>query len=157
VEAADKAFGTGLDEPISHHVHTFGVRVGNPFFTSIAPVRVFFSRSCFLGPLIEFIRGAAFLHTCIDLGCALGMAAYDSQPLGRMDKQATLESRAHASRSMDGDESEEYHESLRGFTRADRADMERMGKVQELKRNYRPLSALAFTVILQGTWEVLLT
>jgi choline transport protein len=32
-----------------------------------------------------------------------------------------------------------------------------MGKVQELKRNYRPLSALAFTVILQGTWEVLLT
>jgi choline transport protein len=29
--------------------------------------------------------------------------------------------------------------------------------VQELKRNYRPLSALAFTVILQGTWEVLMT
>lgn len=35
--------------------------------------------------------------------------------------------------------------------------MQRMGKVQELKRNYRPLSALAFTVILQGTWEVLMT
>jgi len=85
------------------------------------------------------------------------MAAYEAQPLGSMDKQATLESRANASRSLDGDESQEYHQSLRGFTRADRADMERMGKVQELKRNYRPLSALAFTVILQGTWEVLLT
>jgi choline transport protein len=55
------------------------------------------------------------------------------------------------------DESEEYHDSLRGHTRQDRIDMLRMGKVQELKRNYRPLSALAFTVILQGTWEVLMT
>jgi choline transport protein len=85
------------------------------------------------------------------------MAAYNSHeigPLGAgMDKQATL----NAPRSDDGDESEEYHESLRGYTRADRADMSRMGKVQELRRNYRPLSALAFTVILQGTWEVLLT
>ena len=39
----------------------------------------------------------------------------------------------------------------------DSADMSRMGKTQVLKRNYRPLSALAFTVILQGVWEVLLT
>jgi choline transport protein len=53
--------------------------------------------------------------------------------------------------------SNDYHDSLQGHTRQDRADMLRMGKVQELKRNYRPLSALAFTVILQGTWEVLLT
>ncbi|KAF2030742.1 amino acid transporter [Setomelanomma holmii] len=52
---------------------------------------------------------------------------------------------------------EEYHDSLRGHTRQDRVDMGRMGKVQELRRNYRPLSALAFTVILQGTWEVLMT
>jgi choline transport protein len=54
-------------------------------------------------------------------------------------------------------DAEEYHDSLRGFTRQDRADMLRMGKKQELTRNYRPLSALAFTVILQGTWEVLMT
>ncbi|KAL5115358.1 hypothetical protein ACEQ8H_006734 [Pleosporales sp. CAS-2024a] len=53
--------------------------------------------------------------------------------------------------------SADYHDSLRRQTRQDRADMQRMGKVQELKRTYRPLSALAFTVILQGTWEVLLT
>jgi len=57
----------------------------------------------------------------------------------------------------DGMDGEEYHDSLRGHTQADRADMFRMGKVQELRRNYRPLSALAFTVILQGTWEVLMT
>ncbi len=54
----------------------------------------------------------------------------------------------------DGDE--EYHDVLRGGTSTDRADMSRMGKVQELRRNYRPLSALAFTVILQATWEILM-
>ncbi|EMD93073.1 hypothetical protein COCC4DRAFT_196681 [Bipolaris maydis ATCC 48331] len=85
------------------------------------------------------------------------MTAYQSQPLGGIDKQNALEARAHRSGFADDGESEEYHESLRGHTRADQADMMRMGKVQELKRNYRPLSALAFTVILQGTWEVLLT
>jgi choline transport protein len=88
------------------------------------------------------------------------MAAYNSHELGPlgggMDKQAALESRTDAPK-FDEDESEEYHEAIRGHTRADRADMDRMGKVQELRRNYRPLSALAFTVILQGTWEVLLT
>ncbi|KAF1965590.1 GABA permease-like protein [Bimuria novae-zelandiae CBS 107.79] len=50
-----------------------------------------------------------------------------------------------------------YYESIRGHTQSDTRDMVRMGKVQELRRNYRPLSALAFTVIIQGTWEVLLT
>jgi choline transport protein len=61
---------------------------------------------------------------------------------------------ANVSADMDG---EDYHDSLRGHTRQDRVDMARMGKAAELQRNYRPLSALAFTVILQGTWEVLLT
>ncbi|KAF2751449.1 amino acid transporter [Sporormia fimetaria CBS 119925] len=50
-----------------------------------------------------------------------------------------------------------YHDSLKGHTQNDQADMDRMGKVQELRRNYRPLSAIAFVVILQGTWEVLMT
>lgn len=49
------------------------------------------------------------------------------------------------------------HEAVKGHTESDSKDMVRMGKVQELRRNYRPLSALAFTVIIQGTWEVLLT
>lgn len=44
-----------------------------------------------------------------------------------------------------------------GQTHNDSNDMIRMGKVQELRRNYHSLSALAFTVIIQGAWEVLLT
>ena len=68
--------------------------------------------------------------------------------------------------SDDADFDIDYHGHLRnvaedspkdeGFTRNDKKDMKRMGKSQELRRNFRPLSALAFTVILQGTWEVLL-
>lgn len=57
----------------------------------------------------------------------------------------------------DGVDENAYHENLLRFTKDDQADMSRMGKVQELRRNYRPLSALAFTVIIQNTWEVLLT
>ncbi|KAH7420156.1 amino acid permease 2 [Cadophora sp. MPI-SDFR-AT-0126] len=53
-------------------------------------------------------------------------------------------------------EDDHYHGHL-GSTRFDRRDMERMGKVQELRRNFRPLSALSFVVILQGTWEYVLT
>ncbi|CAI6333626.1 unnamed protein product [Periconia digitata] len=52
---------------------------------------------------------------------------------------------------------ESYHAVLRDMTADDEANMMRMGKTQELKRNYRSLSALAFTVIIQGTWEVLMT
>ena len=51
----------------------------------------------------------------------------------------------------------DYHDHLRGsrsgdngFTKNDRSDMRRMGKQQELRRDFRALSALAFTVILQG-------
>ena len=38
----------------------------------------------------------------------------------------------------------------------DQSNMDRMGRKQELIRNYRPLSAFSFTVILQATWEFLL-
>lgn len=89
------------------------------------------------------------------------MAANDRHELAShavMSKDTQVETRVPKNPSFDDEnEGEEYHDSVRGYTRADRADMLRMGKVQELRRNYRPLSALAFTVILQGTWEVLLT
>lgn len=76
-----------------------------------------------------------------------------------MDKNTPLDTLSPAPKnsSFTDDDGEEYHDSLKGYTRADHADMSRMGKTQELRRNYRPLSALAFTVILQGCWEVLLT
>ena len=38
----------------------------------------------------------------------------------------------------------------------DRLDMQRMGKKQELRRNFRLLSSIAFTSCVMGTWEVLL-
>jgi hypothetical protein len=41
-------------------------------------------------------------------------------------------------------------------TRADRADMHRLGRKQELKRSFRQLSMLSFTVIVQATWEFVL-
>lgn len=87
------------------------------------------------------------------------MTPPDDTAITTMGKTTEFETMAPVpnNTSFDGEDGEEYHDSLKGYTRADRADMTRMGKVQELRRNYRPLSALAFTVILQGTWEVLLT
>jgi hypothetical protein len=45
---------------------------------------------------------------------------------------------------------------IKGFTRRDRNDMRRMGKRQEFMRNFRPLSTLSFTVIIQASWEFIL-
>lgn len=50
----------------------------------------------------------------------------------------------------------EYVDGIDGYTRRDQRNMQRMGKQQELMRNFRPLSALSFTVLLQATWEFLL-
>ena len=44
----------------------------------------------------------------------------------------------------------------KGYTTKDQLEMQRLGKRQELIRNFRPLSALAFTALLQATWEFLL-
>lgn len=43
-----------------------------------------------------------------------------------------------------------------GFTKHDQKDMRRMGKQQELMRNFRRVSAFSFTVVLTATWEYLL-
>ena len=44
----------------------------------------------------------------------------------------------------------------KGFTRKDQREMQRLGKKQELLRNFRPLSAFSFTVLIQASWEFLL-
>ncbi|KAJ5091052.1 hypothetical protein NUU61_005922 [Penicillium alfredii] len=41
-------------------------------------------------------------------------------------------------------------------TPQDQNDMNRMGKIQEFKRNFRPLAALSFSAVLQATWEFIL-
>ena len=43
-----------------------------------------------------------------------------------------------------------------GYTRHDKKDMHRMGRRQELMRNFSPISALSFTALLQATWEFVL-
>ncbi|KAJ5409021.1 hypothetical protein N7509_002904 [Penicillium cosmopolitanum] len=43
-----------------------------------------------------------------------------------------------------------------GGTAGDDDEMTRMGKVQEFKRNMRPLAALSFASVLQATWEYLI-
>ena len=41
-------------------------------------------------------------------------------------------------------------------TTTDQRDMERVGKTQELRRNFRFLSVLGFTAVLMCTWEAVL-
>ena len=94
-------------------------------------------------------------------------------------KTAGIQSNDLDSPNPDADiEDEENYHGHFGSTHHDRSDMYRMGKTQELRvrdfpinsqpthikttniypqRNFRTLSALSFVVILQGTWEVLLT
>jgi hypothetical protein len=42
-------------------------------------------------------------------------------------------------------------------TRNDQKDMQRMGKSQELRRNFRFVSIFGYSMILMATWETVLT
>ncbi|OAQ85066.1 amino acid transporter [Purpureocillium lilacinum] len=44
-----------------------------------------------------------------------------------------------------------------GHTANDKRDMQRMGKKQEFRRNFRMLSTIGFTICVTGTWIILLT
>ena len=44
----------------------------------------------------------------------------------------------------------------KNHTAFDARNMDRMGRKQELIRNFRPLSAFSFTVVIQATWEFML-
>lgn len=46
---------------------------------------------------------------------------------------------------------------LKGYTEEDRKDMWRMGKKQELRRNFRFISTIGYATCVYGTWEILLT
>ena len=52
---------------------------------------------------------------------------------------------------------ESHGDQYAGFTYQDKEDMKRMGKKQELRRNFRSLSAIAITTCTMGTWEFMLT
>lgn len=44
-----------------------------------------------------------------------------------------------------------------GFTVNDQHDMQRMGKKQEFRRNFRFITTVGFTCCVMGTWEILMT
>jgi hypothetical protein len=44
-----------------------------------------------------------------------------------------------------------------GFTVNDQRDMQRMGKKQEFRRNFRFITTVGFTCCVMGTWEILMT
>lgn len=44
-----------------------------------------------------------------------------------------------------------------GFTVHDQQDMNRMGKQQQFRRNFRFITTVGFTCCVMGTWEILMT
>lgn len=44
-----------------------------------------------------------------------------------------------------------------GFTQSDQRDMQRMGKSQQFRRNFKLLTTIGFTTCVMGTWKILLT
>lgn len=44
-----------------------------------------------------------------------------------------------------------------GFSQNDQADMRRMGKSQQFRRNFKLITTIGFTTCVMGTWEILLT
>ncbi|KAF3050767.1 hypothetical protein E8E11_010036 [Didymella keratinophila] len=49
-----------------------------------------------------------------------------------------------------------FYDVTDGVTIRDRENLYRMGKKHELKRKYRPLSALSFAIVLTAIWEYLM-
>ena len=56
--------------------------------------------------------------------------------------------------SIDGDTLREV--DTRRMSAWDKRDMKRLGRTQEMRRPYRTLSMLSFTVVVQATWEFVL-
>ena len=57
---------------------------------------------------------------------------------------------------MEFDNGEEQIVTKKGGTIADAHDMYRMGKTQQLQRNFRFISIVGFVMILQFSWESVL-
>lgn len=65
--------------------------------------------------------------------------------------------RQYGIEGLEGEEVAEVQDGDDGSaTRSDKRDMQRLGKTQEMRRNFRSLSMLSFVVIVQGTWEFVL-
>lgn len=58
--------------------------------------------------------------------------------------------------ALDYDNGEEQLQKQKGGTAADAHDMHRMGKRQQLQRNFRFITIVGFIMILQFSWESVL-
>ena len=57
----------------------------------------------------------------------------------------------------DSESQEDAVSSEKRGTSNDQQDMHRMGKTQELRRNFRFVSIFGYSMILMATWETVLT
>jgi choline transport protein len=57
----------------------------------------------------------------------------------------------------DSESQEDAVVSKKKGTHDDQKDMHRMGKTQELRRNFRFVSIFGYSMILMATWETVLT
>lgn len=80
----------------------------------------------------------------------MASSAVDYELKGKGD-QVTIQ-RGHD----DDDDTGEPYSGI-GSSYADQQDMRRLGKRQELRRNFRFTSILGFVAIAMGTWEVTLS
>lgn len=69
-------------------------------------------------------------------------------------KHPKVTATAEVHQNADSDPDEDA--SRQSFTYADRKDMNRLGRPQEFNRNFRALSTLSFTIVVQATWEFIL-
>ncbi len=58
--------------------------------------------------------------------------------------------------NLELDDGEEVLQKQKGGTAADARDMSRMGKRQQLQRNFRFITTVGFIMILQFSWESVL-
>lgn len=70
--------------------------------------------------------------------------------MNRSEKQAGFQS----TRMDIGNESDPFDSAKSNS--ADRRDMARMGKAQEMNRNFRSWTMFSFSVVLMASWEVIL-
>ncbi|KAF2014149.1 amino acid transporter [Aaosphaeria arxii CBS 175.79] len=74
-----------------------------------------------------------------------------------MDEQQKTETFVHQRDSASAESQNDLEVSEKKGTPDDRKDMHRMGKTQELRRNFRFVSIFGYSMILMATWETGLT
>ncbi|PGH00164.1 hypothetical protein AJ80_09217 [Polytolypa hystricis UAMH7299] len=89
---------------------------------------------------------------------AVSPNASSSDALGKASPHGSLNelSEVYDLEGTEVEEAEAPESKFSGHTKYDQSNMTRMGKRQEFVRNFRPLSALSFSILLQATWEFIL-